>query len=224
MAVDAIIGESGVSLFDYVPKVVFLVQLYLPVAILMSLFYFLGLGVSGAWLRQRRASQNRLLEENFCIQDRLRARCLNLSDQLSRAADEHSQVTKTLAQRELQIRDLHIQIACLKEVVLSRAEPCVGNTFADKMRPHHSIPENGEKDNLTEIRGIGGILEKELHRSGVYRFEQIAQWTPDDIKQFVADLPFGDRVTRDRWVDQARKLHESKHGQSLVQSTTNKKL
>lgn len=66
---------------------------------------------------------------------------------------------------------------------------------------------DGKTDNLKLIRGIGPRLEKILNSMGIYRFDQIANWTPDDLA--VVDRRLGDfsgRAVRDKWIEQSRHL------------------
>lgn len=65
-------------------------------------------------------------------------------------------------------------------------------------------PEN--VDNLTEIEGISLVLAQRLHDIGIYTHAQIAAWDEDQVKEFSARLAFKDRINRERWVEQARKL------------------
>jgi predicted flap endonuclease-1-like 5' DNA nuclease len=65
-------------------------------------------------------------------------------------------------------------------------------------------PEN--MDNLTEIEGISLVLAQRLHDIGIYTHAQIAAWDEDCVKEFSARLAFKDRICRERWVEQARKL------------------
>ena len=65
-------------------------------------------------------------------------------------------------------------------------------------------PEN--MDNLTEIEGISLVLAQRLHDIGIYTHAQIAAWDEDQVKEFSARLAFKDRIDRERWVEQARKL------------------
>lgn len=65
-------------------------------------------------------------------------------------------------------------------------------------------PEN--VDNLTEIEGISLVLAQRLHDIGIYTHAQIAAWDEDQVKEFSARLAFKDRIYRERWVQQARKL------------------
>ena len=68
-------------------------------------------------------------------------------------------------------------------------------------------PRNGQPDDLKLIWGVGDKLEKQLHKLGVYHFDQIAKWGQADIEWFSGHLgEFDDRITRDNWVDQSKKL------------------
>lgn len=68
-------------------------------------------------------------------------------------------------------------------------------------------PRGGVADNLKEIKGIGPKLEKLCHSMGFYHFDQIANWTPDEVAWVDANLQgFKGRVSRDNWIAQARIL------------------
>lgn len=69
-----------------------------------------------------------------------------------------------------------------------------------------------ETDDLKEINGVGPALEEKLNDIGVYRFEQIANWTEENIAEFDERLAFKGRIERDDWVAKAKELHEEKHG------------
>jgi NADH-quinone oxidoreductase subunit E len=58
---------------------------------------------------------------------------------------------------------------------------------------------------LQEIEGIGPVLEKLCHDLGIYHYDQIAAWGAGEIAWMDANLKgFKGRVTRDKWVAQAR--------------------
>ncbi len=68
---------------------------------------------------------------------------------------------------------------------------------------------DGSGDDLKIIKGIGAKLELMCHKLGFYHFDQIAGWTADEIAWVDANLEgFKGRVTRDRWVPQARAIVE----------------
>lgn len=66
-------------------------------------------------------------------------------------------------------------------------------------------PRGGKADDLKVIEGIGPALEKLVNGFGVYHFDQIAKWTVKDIAFFDAKMErFSGRITRDKWVAQAK--------------------
>jgi predicted flap endonuclease-1-like 5' DNA nuclease len=68
-----------------------------------------------------------------------------------------------------------------------------------------SGPRGGTSDNLKEIEGIGPAMEKLVNEMGFYHFDQIAGWSDADVAWVDANLKgFKGRVTRDRWVAQAK--------------------
>lgn len=74
----------------------------------------------------------------------------------------------------------------------------------------------GTPDDLKLIVGVGPVLERMLYQLGIATYRQIARWTERDIDDFDARLhEFPGRIRRDRWVTQARALHQSKYGAEL---------
>lgn len=66
-------------------------------------------------------------------------------------------------------------------------------------------PRKGGADDLKEIEGIGPALEKLVNDLGFYHFDQIAGWTEADVTLVDAEMKtFKGRITRDKWVEQAR--------------------
>ena len=64
----------------------------------------------------------------------------------------------------------------------------------------------GEADDLTQIKGVGEELVKKLNKLGVTKFEQVANWTDEDIANVDEVLSFKGRIERENWADQAREL------------------
>ncbi|MEA1879849.1 MAG: hypothetical protein U9N11_04330 [Campylobacterota bacterium] len=69
-----------------------------------------------------------------------------------------------------------------------------------------SGPRNGEKDNLTRIKGIGVKIESMLNDVGIYHFDQIASWNVRNIEWADSTLGFPGRAGREAWVTQASAL------------------
>lgn len=68
-----------------------------------------------------------------------------------------------------------------------------------------TAPRKGRADDLKEIEGIGPAMEKLVNELGFYHFDQIAGWSDADVAWVDANMKtFKGRITRDKWVAQAR--------------------
>ena len=68
-------------------------------------------------------------------------------------------------------------------------------------------PLHGRPDDLTQIKGVEKVLERKLHKVGVFYFWQIAQWSPEDVRHVDEQLAsYHGRIEEDHWVDQAGEL------------------
>jgi len=61
-------------------------------------------------------------------------------------------------------------------------------------------------EDLKRIRGIGVLIEKKLNQMGILAYEQIANWTAEEIDRISQSLDFKGRIERENWVEQARIL------------------
>jgi predicted flap endonuclease-1-like 5' DNA nuclease len=83
--------------------------------------------------------------------------------------------------------------------------PTVGVREGSKNLLSHA--GHGRPDDLKQIKGVKRVLERTLHKVGVYYFWQIAEWSPEDVKHVDSVLPaFKGRIQRDHWVTQANEL------------------
>jgi large subunit ribosomal protein L19 len=64
----------------------------------------------------------------------------------------------------------------------------------------------GEPDNLTQIKGLSAELAERLGGLGVIKFEQIANFSDDDIANVDEALALEGRIEKDDWVAQAQRL------------------
>ena len=64
-------------------------------------------------------------------------------------------------------------------------------------------PVEGAPDDLTLIGGIGPRIQEVLNSLGIYHFDQIADWSPENIAWIDEYLHFNGRVKREGWVEQA---------------------
>jgi NADH-quinone oxidoreductase subunit E len=96
------------------------------------------------------------------------------------------------------------------------------------------VPEGGSKprglkaprkagaDDLKHIEGIGPVLEKLCNDLGIWHFDQIAKWGAAEIAWMDGNLKgFRGRVTRDKWVAQARIIVDEGLERFLERAKTN---
>ena len=72
-------------------------------------------------------------------------------------------------------------------------------------------PRDGTSDDLKRIKGVGPKMENMLNGMGYYHFDQVADWGDQEVAWVDDNLEgFKGRVTRDRWVPQARLLADGR--------------
>ena len=81
----------------------------------------------------------------------------------------------------------------------SRVDPKLGVLF---LQPPVTV------DDLTRIEGIGTDVARKLNEFGVYQYQQIASWDTLAIAEFSKLLASHDRIQREDWNGQARRLVE----------------
>ena len=92
-------------------------------------------------------------------------------------------------------------------VAIVVAAPVMSAPVMGKRPEGLAVARGGRADDLKLIKGIGLALEKLCHSLGYYHFDQIAQWTSQEIAWVDNNLEeFRGSVTRDEWVAQAKVL------------------
>ena len=80
------------------------------------------------------------------------------------------------------------------------------------VKPANLLDEarGGQADDLKRISGVGPALEKKLHENGVFHFDQIMAWGPEEIEYMDDQLSFKGRIGRDDWIAQATQFNAEK--------------
>ena len=88
----------------------------------------------------------------------------------------------------------------------AKAAPAKAKTekVAEEAKPTAESAPEGDK--LTDINGIGPVIEQKLNDAGVTTFQQIADFTEEQIAEIDEKLNFKGRIEREEWVAQAKKL------------------
>lgn len=97
------------------------------------------------------------------------------------------------------------------ELPLNESAPtAVVSTKVDIFKTDRALLRDQVRDDLGRIDGIGPFIEKKLNDAEVYSFEQIANWSSEDIKQITQQIQyFEGRIEKDNWVGQAKILMDA---------------
>ena len=68
-----------------------------------------------------------------------------------------------------------------------------------------SAPRDGRADDLKILEGVGPAMEKLVNSLGFYHFDQIANWTAEEVAWVDSHMKtFRGRIVRDKWQAQAK--------------------
>lgn len=90
------------------------------------------------------------------------------------------------------------------------AAPSAGESRVDETLGLVYTSAPSDADDLKLISGVGPVLETKLNEAGLYTYEQIIAWNPEQIEAFDNLLSFKGRIERDNWIEQAKTLHAEK--------------
>lgn len=80
----------------------------------------------------------------------------------------------------------------------------------DLFKTDRALLRDQVRDDLSRIDGVGPFIEKKLNDADIYSFEQIANWSAEDIKQVTQQIQyFEGRIEKDNWVGQAKILMDA---------------
>lgn len=111
--------------------------------------------------------------------------------------------------------------AAAKPAAKAKAEPAPAPEGGSKPKALKAA-RKGVADDLKVIEGIGPAMEKLLNEGGIFHLDQIASWGPAEVEWMDGNLKgFKGRVTRDKWVAQAKLIGEVGIEQFLIRAKTN---
>jgi len=140
--------------------------------------------------------------------------------ELARATCELETVKQTLDAERRAKREVALELLNAN----NRLEKLGGENAQVDEKPDNNVvgwkvpekkPAKKDRDELTQIKGVGPALEKLLHKAGIYHFEQLAKLDRsgvDELQDMLTGFP--GRIRRDKWINQARQLQKKKYGVS----------
>lgn len=89
----------------------------------------------------------------------------------------------------------------------AKAEAAPAGSGPGKKPRTMKAPRKSGADDLKLIKGVGPKMEAMLNGMGFWHWDQVAKWGPDEVAWVDQNLEgFKGRVSRDNWVDQAKRL------------------
>lgn len=84
------------------------------------------------------------------------------------------------------------------------------------VRPVEAPASTDEKDDLTEIKGIGPAFQKKLNMLDINSFRQLSELDGEAVERLAEIIEvFPERIHRDNWIGQATKLYMRKLGREV---------
>lgn len=106
---------------------------------------------------------------------------------------------------ELEITKIGGKGAAKKAAPKKEAKP-KAEKVEKKAAPKKATKKTEGADDLTKISGVGPVIVGKLEALGITTFQQIADFTAEDIERIDNELNFKGRIERDDWVKQAKEF------------------
>jgi len=137
-----------------------------------------------------------------------------LAGQLKAAGEKQEEIDR-LRKRLVEVRAA-LRIKAIGGAVAPRQKTRQNGSQLNLEIEQAKAAKERPKDDLSKIHGIGPVFARTLNKMGLYSFGQIARWTSEDIDKVAKKLYTApDRIKRDKWIDEAKKLHAKKYGERL---------
>jgi predicted flap endonuclease-1-like 5' DNA nuclease len=121
-----------------------------------------------------------------------------LREQLAQAQTDAERAAAEAARAKAELGAVQTELERLRSVAAApRAEPAAPS----------AAPGGKQLQGLRRIRGIGPAYQRVLEQLGVTKVQEVAAWSPADVKSFAEKLKIKpERIQRDDWVGQAKQL------------------
>ncbi len=96
-------------------------------------------------------------------------------------------------------------VEVIEEAAVAAEEaPAAAEAPAADVAVEEAPVASADGDKLTDINGIGPVIEGKLKALGITTFQQIADFTAEDVERIDGELNFKGRIDREEWISQAK--------------------
>ena len=99
-----------------------------------------------------------------------------------------------------------VESAALAPTEKVAATPVAETGINSSWKPSGFSERPDDADDLKRVKGIGAVIERTLNELGIFKFEQIAEWTEDNVAWVDNFISFPGRIKREDWVEQTKDL------------------
>ncbi|RBP49837.1 50S ribosomal protein L21 [Arenicella xantha] len=96
--------------------------------------------------------------------------------------------------------------AAAKKPAAKKAVAAKKDDAPKKAAPKKAAKADSSADDLSKISGVGPVIVGKLAGLGITTFQQIADFTAEDVARIDDELNFKGRIERDEWIKQAKEF------------------
>ncbi len=100
-----------------------------------------------------------------------------------------------------------LEVGAIHASSTDASEPDLGIAAEKTVLRKKIMTDGAQKDDLTQIGGVGPFIQQQLYDAGIYSYEQISQFDKAQIENITREIGyFPGRIEKDDWVGQAKAL------------------
>ena len=180
--------------------------LFMQTLFWIILAFVLGV-IVGWWLRGRYISDHAAQRQDKHITSVAAAasttQATKNQNEESRPIPDEPEVQALVSEDAVPVKEEQVKEEPVKEEPEKESTDILG-LVADEWKPAAAVGD--AKDDLKRIKGIGPVIERALNAQGIFTFQQISEFTQDNVKWVDSHINFPGRIDRENWVSQATQL------------------
>ncbi len=178
------------------------------------------------WKMARQLAEDKAVGEKLHA-DQLRTRLTELEQSEQAARAQLSELQRKLQQLEGELSSSKFRVRVLEAEasekektpppLVEESKPNVDHRdWSDHPFVRPVETDSNDRDDLTEIKGIGPAFQRKLNALDIYTFRQISELDGEAVERLAEVIEvFPERIHRDNWIGQATRLFLKKIGKEV---------